>query len=164
MSSTASTETKMRWDYAMQNLDDCYPSGVTSVGYGVWSDLGSTTLYVAGYPSYHTCPANTSGVSNAPTGDCPQSGGQGNVQVLPANLARPFTGGNLFWSPSGTQTGKGTGYWQLELDSTAGMSGGSAIYYSGGVWYSVGAVSGGYGSGKTGYNSMTWEVYGWLFP
>ena len=158
------TTTVVRWDYAMQNLEACV-SGTGSLGWSNWGDtaIDSFTLYAGGYPAYFTCPANTSGVSNAPGGDCPASGSQGVVQLVPTNLARPFTAGNIFFSSAGTKVGHGTGIWRMNLDSTTGMSGGSAIYLSSGVWVSVGVVSRAAGSGNTYYNRMTTEVINFIF-
>jgi hypothetical protein len=164
MPAGTSTTGAVRWDYAVQNLEGCV-SGTGALGWSQWgdNDLNSTTLFSSGYPTYFTCPANTSGVSNAAGGDCAASGSQGVVQLVPTNLSRPFTAGNLFFSNAGSKVGHGTGFWNMNLDSTTGMSGGSAMYSSNGVWVSVGVVSRGSSSGRTYYNRMTTEVINFIF-
>ncbi|MFZ5895698.1 MAG: hypothetical protein ACOY0T_31870 [Myxococcota bacterium] len=163
--SGSSGTTLARWDYGVQNLDGCIPSGAGNVG---WWTIDQATLrlrttFQGGYPALQPCPAGAIGNSTG-SSDCPG----GSVRLRPNTSTRPYTGGTLYWTSGGSSdpnlilTG---GYIQSsKFDVTAGHSGGSIIALDGSQWWSVGCASNtALGQFNTNYNAMTSEVVNFLY-
>jgi hypothetical protein len=164
--SNASTLTKTRWDYAYQNLEGCIPAGVGAVGWWVidQATLRTVNFIQGGFPAFYTCPANSAGISNAPSGDCPLNGaGQGVAQLAPSS-GFPLTGGTFFWTnfafePSVTVSGGAIV--STTTDITTGHSGGGVVVFDSGTW-AIGNASRVTTSANY-FNHLTYEVRDFIF-